>query len=234
MDQNEIIKDFYKLKDLFCRIEPFDMWSYDMHLSLAYLVERASRSSDYKLYYKNLVDLATKKNYNELAWEMCIGIKKLIDIDIYADYNDKANIQQQFINCKFYYTRGELCYYCFVDNKFAPEWFINEWNKYYNSDNARRKNGIISFCMQNCGVNMKQALAAYNKLCTQPDLLNEFFYYTKTKTFKTFYPAVAGDNMYTASQIFQAGTMTPLTAYMIMMQLRANPRATLEQAIASL
>ena len=57
--------------------------------------------------------------------------------------------------------------------------------------------------MQDCGLDMKQAINAYNKLCTQPDLLNEFFLYTKNKAFKTFYPAVAGDNMYTADQIYK-------------------------------
>ena len=58
MEQQEIIKDFYKLKDLLCRIEPFDMWSYDMHQSLAFLVDRAPNSSDYKLYFKKLCTLA--------------------------------------------------------------------------------------------------------------------------------------------------------------------------------
>jgi hypothetical protein len=115
MEQQEIIKDFHKLRNLLCRIEPYDMWSYDMHQSLAFLVDRASNSSDYKLYYSKLTKLAEAKQYNELAWEMSMGIKKLIDLDRTADYNDKANIQQQFVNCKFYYTRGDLCYYCFID-----------------------------------------------------------------------------------------------------------------------
>jgi len=231
MEQQEIIKDFHKLRNLLCRIEPYDMWNYDMHQSLAFLVDRASNSSDYKLYYSKLTKLAEAKQYNELAWEMSMGIKKLIDLDRTADYNDKANIQQQFVNCKFYYTRGDLCYYCFIDNKFAPAWFIGEWNKYFTSDNARRKNGIINFCMQDCGLDMKQAINAYNRLCTQPDLLNEFFLYTKNKAFKTFYPAVAGDNMYTADQIYKTKDMTPLAAYIYMIQLRENPTLTIEQLL---
>lgn len=227
MEQNEVITKFHALKDLFCRVKEYDMWNYNMHLSLAYLIDRASNSTDFKQYYENLTQLAKGGKFSQLAWEVSLGIKNLFDIEPTADQNEKANMLQQLVNCQYYYQRNELCFYCFVSDKFAPVWFAKDYKQYSSSDAARRKNGVVEYIVRETGLDLTEAFSHYNQLLKYPDILNEYFYYTKYKEFKSFYPITAGNNAYTAKQIYESSKMTVLDAYLMLIKFRIHPRMTL-------
>jgi hypothetical protein len=210
--------DFMELISLLWDIEQFDMWIPREHGSIAYLLDRLSLTSLYQEKYEELYALAQSKNANEFAMKATIEIFEVSKEDKRISDKDRSDLECVFAQQKRDYKDQRMFGVGIVKQKYMPDWFFELFHGYIKLEEIKREVAIINYCKSEAKMTQEEAEETYNKLDSCYDILNEFYFFVRSKKFKTFYPITEGQ--ITAQQLYETICPTPLDAYLYLIYLR--------------
>jgi len=219
--------DFIELKDLLYEIEEIDMWIPKEHGALAYLLDKLYEKEDYEEKYLKMVSLAKEKKGQDLALMISCEIVDICKNDKNFTDEDIKNLEEMLIRQKRNYEDKVLNGFGIVPDKYIPDWFFELFHGYIKLDQLKMENAIVEHCKEQCNMSYEQAKNVFNKIRSQYDIVNEFYFYVINKKFKTFYPrTVQGIS---AKQLYETICKTPLDAYLYMVYLREEPEKALKE-----
>lgn len=218
--------DFLECIALLWEIEEFNLWNPHEHGSLAYLMDRWSLTDTYQEKVDKLRTLIHSKNASEIALYISCEIVSAAHKDDAISEADRASLDANLVIQQKNYAYKGLSRFGIVQQKYMPDWFFEIFSGYFKLEKARRETLILQYCKAE-QMTQEEAQAAYNKLSTQWDILNEFYFYVKNKRFKTFHPRTVEG--IPAKHLYETICDTPLSAYLYLVYLREDPDKALAE-----
>lgn len=218
--------DFLKLITAMWDIEEFNMWLPDEHAAIAYLFDRCYHTEGFREKFEYWLSLAEKKDYNEFSWVISQAIFDACKEDPQFDSEEIEDMEKQLQWQKADYDDHDLAGVGFVKPQYVPDWFYAFFNEYYRLEELKRETAILEYLQEECSMSAKRSKEAYEKLASQLDILNEFYFYVKNRRFLAYEPiTVKGIS---AEQLHNTTYLSPVGAYNFLIYLRESPDEALE------
>lgn len=225
-DRMSLGNDFLKLINELWDIEQFDMWNPKEHSAIAYLLDQSYSSEAYQGDYIKWLSLAQRKEFNEFAWEISQAIVNACKKDKRIGEEEIEDLEELLDWQHMDYDSKCLSGFGLVKEKYVPEWFFELFHSYIKLEETKRENMVMEYLVKKCSMTEKRARDAYDKLHTQHDILNEFYFYVRNERFVTFSPiTVEGIS---AQQLHKTTYLSPIGAYNYLIYLRESPMKALE------
>lgn len=227
--------DFLQLINAMWDIEQFDMWVPREHGSAAYLLDRLYYTEEYQSRYDELYSLVKNKQANEFAMKATTYIVELAQKDERYSKEDLLDLDILYKQQKEDYDNEEMFGIGIVNQKFMPDWFFELFHGYIGLEKLKIENSVIEYCQLKENKSIKEADELFEQLASAPDILNEFYFFTKNDRFTTFYPLT--ENQLSAEELCNTIGLTPLEAYLYLVYLRNEPtkaRAEYEERLSNL
>lgn len=207
-------------------IEQFDMWNPDEHGALAYAFDCLYETSDFGRLFEQWLALARAKEFNELAWSISQAIVDAARADERLSPEELGEFEAQLGWQREYYDDGTLSGFAFVNEAYYPDWFFELFGVYSKMEELKRETAILACLKGEFSMSPERAEAAYKKLATHPDILNEFYFYANNGRFISFDPITAEG--YSAQGLCETTYLSPIGAYNYLIYLREHPEEALQ------
>ena len=219
--------DFLSLIELLWDIEEFDMWYPKEHSSLAYLLDRLHNTAEYEDTIIKWLIMAKRKDANNFAWSVTQTTLKVIAQDERISDEHRKKFVKWGGHQEELFNEHCMLAFGFIPEKYVPDWFFALFHTYITVAQAKRENAIINYCKEEHSMPAAEAKAAYDKLYTQYDILNEFYFFVKNKRLLSFFPLTV--ERVSAQKLVDSAKLTPLAAYNYLVYLRESPKEALEK-----